>query len=268
MRDFSLMGIDIGTSTIKVLLWRQDGGFRTVRRPAKDSYVEVFGTGISEQDPTKLWQIVTECIKEALMGFDARTVRGVGLSGHGPSLAAVSSCGNPASNIITWMDPRPVMAADSQDGFRGPSFEATARWIHRRLESCGKGKVRDSLVYMLQPKDYVGFRLTGKMLIDSSAASCMTWFSDNADTGGTAQEDPAAKLFPEAVDVGRSRFRNPGGLGRDRFARRDTAVAAGSIDAFVETLQVQVLSNPADVRFHVTSYGVSIQADDGAACRL
>ena len=69
MRDFSLMGIDIGTSTIKVLLWRQDGGFRTVRRPAKDSYVEVFGTGISEQDPTKLWQIVTECIKEALMGL-------------------------------------------------------------------------------------------------------------------------------------------------------------------------------------------------------
>lgn len=268
MRDFSLMGIDIGTSTIKVLLWRQDGGFGTVRRPAKDSYVEVFGTGISEQDPTKLWQIVTECIKEALMGFDARTVRGVGLSGHGPSLAAVSSCGNPASNIITWMDPRPVMAADSQDGFRGPSFEATARWIHRRLESCGKGKVRDSLVYMLQPKDYVGFRLTGKMLIDSSAASCMTWFSDNADTGGTAQEDPAAKLFPEAVDPWDA-------LGFvTREASEETGlpagipVAAGSIDAFVETLGAGVIESGLMCDSTGTSTCVSIQADDGCSVQV
>lgn len=267
MCDFSLMGIDIGTSTIKVLLWRQDGGIRIVRRPAKDSYVEVCGTGISEQDPVKLWQVVIDCVREALMGFDARTIRGVGLSGHGPSLVAVASDGNPVSNIITWMDPRPVMAADSRDDFRGPSFEATARWIYRRLESCGNGKVREGRVYMLQPKDYIGFRLTGKMRTDSSAASCITWFSDNADTDGTDPEDPAARLFPEAIDpwdaVG--------------FVTREASevtglpagipVAAGSIDAFVETLGAGVIESGLMCDSTGTSTCVSMPADDGCSLR-
>jgi len=86
MRDFSLMGIDIGTSAVKVLLWRRDGGLRLACRAAKESYVKGCTSDVPEQDPIRLWQIVAACIREPLLGCDPQSVAGVGLAGHGPSL--------------------------------------------------------------------------------------------------------------------------------------------------------------------------------------
>ncbi len=264
MRDFSLMGIDIGTSAVKVLLWRSDRSVRKVRRPAKESYVKVSGAGIPEQDPVKLWQIVTGCIQEALKGCDARSVQGVGLSGHGPSLAAVASNGDPVSNIITWMDPRPLMVEDCRNANNGPSFEATARWIHKQLENAGKGEAREGAVRVLQPKDYVGLRLTGEMRMDSSSASCMRWFLD--DTGGITTPDPVGRLFPRVADpweaIGQVTQEASEAIGLPQ----GIPVAAGSIDAFVEALGAGVIEPGLICDSTGTSTCVSMVASD--ACSL
>lgn len=263
MRDFSLMGIDIGTSAVKVLLWRSDGSVRQVRRPAKESYVKVCGSGIPEQDPVKLWQIVKGCIQEVLKGCDARSVAGAGLSGHGPSLAAVDCNGDPVSNIITWMDPRPLMIEECRNAYNGPSFEATAKWIYKQLESAGTGEVHEGHVRVLQPKDYIGLRLTGEMRIDSSAASCMKWYLD--DTGDISPSDPAGRLFPKVADPWEA-------IGRVTQEARDATglpqgipVAAGSVDAFVEALGAGVIEPGLICDSTGTSTCVSLVASDGCS---
>ncbi len=48
---------------------------------------------------------------------------------------------------------------------------------------------------MLQPKDYVGLKLTGETCIDSSAASCMRWHSD--DTGDITSSAPRSQAVSE-----------------------------------------------------------------------
>ncbi len=227
MHDFSLMGIDIGTSAVKVLLWRSDGNHRVVYRHARESYVSNEGTAIPEQNPHKLWQIVKECICEALRECDAGSVAGVGLSGHGPSLVPVDHGGNAVGNIITWMDPRPLMGPGCQTEPTtqgGPSFEATAQWIDEQLQKESGREDLDGRVRVLQPKDYIGLRLTGEMCIDSSAASCMN------------SSDPGARLFPRVVHPWEA-------IGTvTRKASEETGlpvgipVAAGSVDAFVEAL--------------------------------
>ena len=260
MHDFSLVGIDIGTSAVKVLLWRSDGSCRSAYRGAKESYVQRHGSDVPEQDPRKLWGIVTECIQQVLKGCDAHSVAGVGLAGHSPSLVAVDCNGDPIGNIITWMDPRPVMAEDCRKIHNGPSFEATAKWIDKQLKNAGDSETQEGSVRVLQPKDYVGLRLTGEMCIDSSSVSCMNRFLD--DTGDITLSDPAAKLFPRVADPWEA-------MGEITQEAADLPglppgipVAAGSIDAFVEALGAGVIDPGLICDSTGTSTCVSLVAPD------
>lgn len=264
MHDFSLMGIDIGTSAVKVLLWRSDGTHRAAYRRAKESYVTGRGVGVaaSEQDPAALWRIVTQCIREALQGWDAGSVAGVGLSGHGPSLMAINRGGDPLSNIITWMDTRPLMGLSCQSQ-GGPSFEATAEWIDRQLCDASGGGGVEANARVLQPKDYVGLKLTGETCIDSSAASCMRWHSD--DTGDITSSAPGARLFPRVVDPWEAIGEVTREAADETGLPSGIPVAAGSIDAFVEALGAGVTSPGLICDSTGTSTCVSAVAPDGCS---
>ena len=197
MASALLVGIDIGSSSVKAGAWRTDGYYRAAFRPARTVRPE--GSVGAEQDPDQIWSAVIECLDEVMTGQDPGAVRGVGLSGHGPSLIAVDSYGRALSNIVTWMDPRPLQDARVREILcqrageasgapesssaressgapapSGPSFEATAVWLHRKLLEDGHDLAREG-VLLLQPKDYIGLMLTGSVWIDRSAASCMSW---------------------------------------------------------------------------------------------
>lgn len=228
-----LVGIDVGTTAVKACTWRvadavATGGaaagvpagvaavgsaaerYRSARR-----LVSVDANG--DQDPDEVWQAVVECLREVLGRGDCRRVLGVGLAGHGPSLVAVDSGGRAVSPVVTWMDRRPVVAA----GAAGPSFEATAEWLLRVAgqEAC-----------VLQPKDYLVFRLTGERCIDASAFSCTSWAA-----GGRFDWLPrtvecwetAGVVSPEAATATSI---TPG-----------APVAAGGVDAFVEALGAGII---------------------------
>ena len=104
-----LVGIDIGSSSVKAGVWRTDGYYRAAFRTAR--VIRPEGSVGAEQDPDQIWAAVIECLDEVMAGQDPGAVRGVGLSGHGPSLIAVDSYGRALSNIVTWMDPRPLQDA-------------------------------------------------------------------------------------------------------------------------------------------------------------
>ena len=270
MASTTLVGIDIGSSSVKAGVWRADGYYRAAFRPAR--MVRPGESAGAEQDPDQIWAAVIECLDEVMAGQDPGCVRGVGLSGHGPSLIAVDSYGRALSNIITWMDPRPVRDARVREILQqcageascapesfgapessGPSFEATAVWLHRKLLEGGHDLAREG-VTLLQPKDYIGLMLTGSAWIDRSAASCMSW-----PAGG----DPAQSLFPSIVDPWQRAGELSAVAGSETGLPEGTPVAAGGIDAFVEALGAGIIRSDIACDSTGTSTCMAMTAPDG-----
>ncbi len=242
-----LVGIDVGSSSVKAGIWRADGYYRAAFRPAR--VIRPQGSAGAEQDPDQIWAAVIECLDEVMAGQDRDALRGVGLSGHGPSLIAVDSYGRALSNIVTWMDPRP----GTDGGVQGPSFEATAVWLHRKLLVGGHDLAREG-VRLLQPKDYIGLMLTGSAWLDRSAASCMSWLA-----GG----DPAQSLFPSTVDPWQPAGEVSAVAGGETGLPEGTPVAAGGIDAFVEALGAGIIRPGIACDSTGTSTCMAMSAPDG-----
>ena len=74
------IGIDLGTSAVKLLLVGADGAvLRTVSRDYPLSFPH---PGWSEQSPADWWDACVSGIRELLRGFDGRAVAGIGLGGQ------------------------------------------------------------------------------------------------------------------------------------------------------------------------------------------
>ena len=73
------IGIDLGTSACKLLLADEAG---QVRNAVTKEYPLSFPyPGWSEQEPAHWWAAVLGGVPELLVGFDARSVKGIGIGG-------------------------------------------------------------------------------------------------------------------------------------------------------------------------------------------
>lgn len=236
-RKEAYVGIDIGTSSIKAGLFT-GGSCRVAFRPAR---LFAAPEGVAEQDARQLWAAAVDAVREVVNEEEGACVRAVGLSGHSPSLVAATLGGEPLTPVITWMDKRPPSearpAGRSCIEVSGPSFEATASWIARRL-----GPMAGSPWVFLQPKDFIALRLTGRACTDSSSASCSCCY--NGERAWDACGDQALAhalppiIYPWEVCGGiTSKAADETGL------REGTPVVSGGIDAFMEALGAGV-TNP------------------------
>ena len=73
------IGIDLGTSAVKLLLVTEDG--RILRSVSKEYPLSFPQPGWSEQDPADWWDGVCSGMRELLCGFDASRVAGIGVGG-------------------------------------------------------------------------------------------------------------------------------------------------------------------------------------------
>lgn len=177
-----LLGLDIGTSAVKALLLSTDGdvvGSFTTEYP--------FFTprpGWSEQNPEDMWQATTAAIKGVLAKFDVtgESILGIGLSGQMHSSVFLDDQCEVIRPAILWNDVRtsaecryieekvgrqvlleevcnPVL-----EGFTLPKLV----WL-RNHEPENFAKVR----YLVLPKDYVRYRLTGNLQMEVSDAAGM-----------------------------------------------------------------------------------------------
>lgn len=252
--SLALVGVDIGTTWIKAALWKDNGEVSISRRPAATD-------SVFQQDPERIWCTVAECVRRVLAegsgGGGVRQVRvaGVGLSGHGPSLVALDGSGKPLSPVITWMDRRPLeeAAASSggETGAAGPSFEATALWLVRQPWA-----KKTAPAAVLQPKDYICFRLTGELCFDSSAASCVSEASGSS----------VRRLFPRLVDPWETAGQVTAEAASQTGLPEGTPVASGGIDAFVETLGAGVITE--GVACDSTGTSTCISTVPGTVCHV
>ncbi len=177
-----LLGLDIGTTTIKAVLYDPGQG-RIVRRAAHPTPVNHPQPEWSEHDPQVLWDVTVRCIREAVgKGETAggETVRAVAISSMAEAGVLLDAAYRPVAPIIAWYDRRSEAQATQIEreidlerlyqitGQRvSPSFGLTKLlWIKDTLPAAFlRGK------HWLPIPAYLLWRMTGRMAVDATIAS-------------------------------------------------------------------------------------------------
>lgn len=176
------IGIDLGTSAVKVLLVDASGAVKESRSsPLQVSRPDV---GWSEQDPESWWDAVDDAMCSLAAAEPSRMakVRAIGLAGQMHGLVALGAANDPLRPAILWNDTRCAMQASRLDeqvpAFRTiggnavmPGFTAPkVVWMGENEPA-----LFNQITTILLPKDYLRLRLTGNKLSDMSDAAGTLW---------------------------------------------------------------------------------------------
>lgn len=171
-----LLGLDIGTTTIKAILYDPQRG-QLVGKTALPTPVEHPSPELSQHDPEQLWLAVCRCLQEISRG---QRIDALAISSFAEAGLPLDEQGNPLYPIIAWFDPRTAPQAEWWQkcipleelflitGQRlSPSFGVNKYlWIKEHHPQAITGM--DNWVSC---SDYILFRLNGKLVTDYTQAS-------------------------------------------------------------------------------------------------
>lgn len=226
MPPSALLGIDLGTSSLKAVILEPGG--EILAHAACEYAVETPRPGWAEQDPQAWHQAAARATRQALetARLSPADVAAIGLSGQMHGLVALDRQGRPLRPAIIWADQRSQAQVERLQaeiglerlgcwtanplatGFMLPSW----MWL-REHES----HIACQTACLLLPKDYLRYRLTGELGSEPSDASSTLLFNP-AQRGWSApllealhidpgllpplgeSAQPAGELLPQAAD--------------------------------------------------------------------
>lgn len=174
------IGIDLGTSAVKLLLMEASG--RIIKTVSREYPLYFPKPGWAEQRPEDWYQQTMDGMRELLDGTDASEVAGIGFGGQMHGLVLLDEGGEVIRPAILWNDGRTteecrylnetvgeeVLAEHTANiafaGFTAPKI----LWMQKHEPENWK-RVR----HLMLPKDYLVYRLCGAFTTDYSDASGM-----------------------------------------------------------------------------------------------
>ena len=174
------IGVDLGTSAVKLLLMESDG---TIANIVSEKYPIAFPhPGWSEQTPEDWWDAVKKGIPELISGIDASKVAGISFGGQMHGLVVLDADDKVIRPAILWNDGRTQKETDYLNNVigKGKLSEYTANiafagftapkilWM-KENEPDKFARIKKIML----PKDYIAYMLTGVHCTDPSDASGM-----------------------------------------------------------------------------------------------
>ena len=210
------IGVDLGTSAVKLLLMDAEGGIKNV--VSKEYPLEFPQPGWSQQKPEDWRKAVMEGIPELLEGFNGADVAGIGCGGQMHGLVVLDKDDNVIRPAILWNDGRTAAQVDYLNGDIGKDklSELTANIAFAGFTAPKILWMRDEepenyakIAKIMLPKDYVNYILTGVHACDYSDASGMLlldvqhkcWSKEMLDICGIT-EAQMPKLFESYECIG------------------------------------------------------------------
>ncbi len=186
MRDSLILGLDIGTSGTKAVAFDTRGN--TVAEASRRYPMAQPRVGWAEQSPTIWWDAACACLRELTAQIDARAIVSLGLSGQMHGAVLLDGDGEPTCPAILWCDTRTTAECAEIERTVGLerliaitgnralcNFTATKLlWLRKHAPDAYARAVT-----LLQPKDYIRYRLTGCLAAEPSDA-CGTMLYDTA----------------------------------------------------------------------------------------
>lgn len=210
------IGVDLGTSAVKLLLMDEQGEIKNV--VSKEYPLEFPQPGWSQQKPEDWRKAIMEGIPELLTGFHGMDVAGIGCGGQMHGLVILDENDNVIRPAILWNDGRTAKQVDYLNneigkerlsqltaniafaGFTAPKI----LWVkENEPENFNK------IAKIMLPKDYINYVLTGVHSCDYSDASGMLlldvehkcWSKEMLDICGIS-ENQMPKLFESYECIG------------------------------------------------------------------
>lgn len=176
--DGLLLGIDLGTSSVKVVVATTDG--EALRAASADYSVLRPQLDFAEQEPEAWREAVIRAVREAMAGVDSAAIAAIGLSGQMHGLVPLDAGGALLGRAIIWPDQRSreqVAALTKSVGL--------ARLVEMTGSPLATGFMAATLLWLrehapdlwsrldlaLLPKDWLRLWLTGEVATDASDAS-------------------------------------------------------------------------------------------------
>ena len=179
------LGIDIGTSSVKAVLFDRDQ--KLVGQASQRLTVQRPQPGWSEQDPEAWWRAVEGTIGTLARDHGLKGLRGIGLSGQMHGAVCLDHDDQVLRPAILWNDgramaecaeieaafprARAVAGNIAMPGFTAPKIA----WLRKH-----EPEIYGQIDTVLLPKDYVRFRLTGHHVSEMSDASGTYWLDVGA----------------------------------------------------------------------------------------
>ena len=215
-----LLGIDIGTTNSKAILFDEDGVAVASGSGGYETHYP--GPNMAEQDGDDWWSAVCSSIQQITSAFDISShgkLAGISISSQAPSLLPVDQSGHPLRRAPIWMDRRAGKEHDmlvSKIGFnrfesivggRPDSFYLLSKlyWYkHNEPENFARTAT------VLQANGYAVFKLTGKFSIDTTHAimthcmdvSTMKWSSEISAVSGLNFDEILPPIYKNTDIVG------------------------------------------------------------------
>ncbi|MBN2829679.1 MAG: xylulokinase [Candidatus Cloacimonetes bacterium] len=174
------LGIDLGTTSVKLLIMESNG---QIIRTLSKSYDLIFPRpGWAEQNPDEWWNATQQAIKEILLGLDSTQLKGISFSGQMHGLVILDENDEVIRTAILWCDQRTEQECDYLNNEIGKEkiYEYTGNialtgftapkllWLkNHELENFRKIKK------IMLPKDFLAYKLSGVFASDYSDASGM-----------------------------------------------------------------------------------------------
>lgn len=178
-----LLGIDIGTSGTKTVLFDEAG--HGVASYTGEYPMAQPKNGWAEQDPADWWKAVVDGIRAVLAksGIDAGEIRGIGLSGQMHSLVLLDEKGEVLRPSILWCDQRTAVECEEIHALMGGKEHYIEITANPALTGFTAGKIlwvrkHEPEIYtkarhILLAKDYIRYKLCNVFATEVSDASGM-----------------------------------------------------------------------------------------------
>ena len=184
-----LLGIDIGTTSVKAVVFNENG--RRISKAVEEYSLETPRPDYVELDPEVYWRSCIRAVREAAKPIsDKNEIKALSISSQGETLIAIDERGNPLQKAIVWLDNRSKDEAEEiAKRFGREVYEVTGQptvvptwpatkilWMKKRVPHLFK-EVRTFMMV----EDYIIYRLTGKRVTEPSICSSTLLFDIRRD---------------------------------------------------------------------------------------
>jgi sugar (pentulose or hexulose) kinase len=166
-----LLGIDIGTSLIKVGVFTSSG--EAISLHAAPTPITWDGPEQAHHDPLELWGVVCGLLHQVVLEVDPKRLACVGISSFGEAGVLVSSDGTLQTPILAWFDTRPMGLLEGLDlqelrrktGVLADHTYSLSKilWHAKQLEIAN--------MTWLSTADWIAYQLTNNMQMGVTQAS-------------------------------------------------------------------------------------------------
>jgi xylulokinase len=178
----ALLGIDLGTSSVKVVVFAMDGSIRGIG--SAEYPILTPSVGYAEQDPEEWWRATVVAVHQAVEKAGRPDISSIGFSGQMHGFVLIGVDRKALSPAIIWADQRSadllpeiesIVGADLKKCGTAPAagfLISTLFWLQRY-----QPELLDRAFTLLMPKDYIRLKITGELGTDESDASATGIFN-------------------------------------------------------------------------------------------